>query len=121
MPTVSCDFMVPLSVTVDTDSGDVLHAELYLESFQSCPTGVWIRERWWHRLLSRRGYSRVTFRSAYITDYQDDVHDDDWIGGEYVDGQNPVADEALALADRIELDPDFMRLRWKPLEDGGDE
>jgi hypothetical protein len=119
MPTVSCDFMVPLTVRVDTDLGEVLGAELYLESFQSCPQGVWVQERWWHRLFGR-GYSRVTFRSAWISDYQDDSDEADWLGGEFVDGENETADAALALADRIAVDPDFMRLRViaAPTEDG---
>ena len=116
MPEVSCDYMVPLSVRVDTETGLVLSAELHLESFQSCPQGWWTPERWWHRLFSRRA-QRVTFRSAWISDYQDTSDEADWLEGEFVDGENATADAALLLADQIDVvAPKMMRLVWTVAE-----
>ena len=84
---ITCDYSVPLTVRVDIKTEEVLEVWLHLESFQSSPPG---------RFRKVGGEQEVWFRDAF-TEY-----------GEFCDGENIIADRALAIADRVRItNPEF--------------
>jgi len=84
---VTCDYSVPLTVQVDTETEEVLEVWLHLDSFQSSPHG---------RFQRIGGDLEAHFRDAFFE------------GGEFVDGEHPVGDRALAIADRVRIsNPEF--------------
>ena len=84
---VTCDYSVPLTVRVNLDTGTVEEVNLHLDSFQSSPSG---------RFQKIGGDLEVHFRDAFLD------------GGEFVDGEHPIGDRALAIADRVRIvNPEF--------------
>lgn len=92
MPEITCDYMVPLTVGVNTDTGEVTHVTLHLESFQSSMPGRFIRIEADGSFV---GDETTYFRNAY----------GDGIGehGYAADGESELGDKALAIGDRVTI------------------
>lgn len=99
MPEVTCDYMVPMTVRVDTDRGEVLEVWIHLESFQNPPRG-------WY--ASEKGGERLALRQAFLSTTEET--------GEFVDGESKLGDEALAIVDRLELATNEIELRGWTLQ-----
>jgi hypothetical protein len=84
---VTCDYSVPLTVRVNIKTEQVEDVWLHLDSFQSSPSG---------RFQKIGGDLVAHFRDAFLE------------GGEFVDGEHPIGDRALAIADRVRIsNPEF--------------
>lgn len=86
---VSCDYLVPLTVRVNVDTGRVLGVELHLDGFQQSAPGWFTQDK--GSLPPQEGDHQITLRQAFIH------------GHEFADGEHPLADAALAIADRVDV------------------
>lgn len=93
MPAITCDFSVPLTVRVDTDTGEVKEVWLHLDSFTSAPRGRFTRTK------EDGSTQEVYLRNAFLAE------EDDRPGGDgyACDGESKLGDKALALADRVRI------------------
>lgn len=99
---ITVDYMAPVTVRVDMDSGEVLSVWLHLESFQSSPSGRF-------KGPGEDGLE-VCFRNAFIAGVEG-IDD-----GEYCDGENELGDKALAIADRVEIICPEFQVAFKVVE-----
>lgn len=89
---VTCDFLVPLTVRVDVETGQALEVWLHLESFQSSLPGRFIQEHGENL--------HVMLRNAFVD------------GHYFADGDDPIGDKALAIADRVTINEPEFPLRF---------
>lgn len=103
---ITCDFLVPLTVRVNVETGQATEVWLHLEEFQSSASG-------WFAPVGAPVDSEIKFclRNAFIA-FGD--------GEDYcADGESELGDKALAIADRVRIiNPEFqLRFELKSEEE----
>lgn len=84
---VTCDFLVPLTVTVDLETGLPTGVVVHLDGFQSTPEGPWVKVPKGSGLDN--DLHHLYLRAAYLE------------GRLVGDGESELADKALAIADKV--------------------
>jgi len=103
---ITCDYMVPMTVRVNVETGEAVSVWLHLESFQSSQRG---------RFTQTDADGKVTetyFRNAF-SDRIEKSHDGRELYGYGCDGENELADQALAIGDRVTLHPNDIEIELK--------
>ena len=97
--TVTVDYMVPLTVRLNYDTGEVSEVWLHLDSFQSSPPG---------KFTGPDG-NTTCFHDVF---FGSDGWPEEVAGKELVAGEHPLVERALELGSRVRIKPAEMSLNF---------